>query len=88
MKKIRLDARKMTTQENAHEYIAKKCGFPDYYGKNLNATYDCLTAMADTDIIIKHSESLEQNLGDYGKTLLSVFSDAADNNTGLQVTIE
>ena len=88
MKKIRLDARKMTTQENAHEYIAKKCEFPDYYGKNLDAAYDCLTSMADTYIIIKHAASLEQNLGDYGKTLLSIFSVAAENNPSLQVILK
>lgn len=88
MKRITLNARKMTTRENAHEYLAKKCDFPDYYGRNLDATYDCLTDMADTEIIIKHAETLTENLGDYGNTLLSVFTDAADNNTGLCVIIK
>jgi ribonuclease inhibitor len=85
MKRITLDARKMNTRENAHEYLAKKCGFPDYYGKNLDAAYDCLTSMVDTEITVKHANMLEENLGEYGKTFLSVFSDAAANNTGLQV---
>lgn len=88
MKKITLNARKMNTRENAHEYIAQKCGFPDYYGKNFNAVYDCLTSMADTVITIKHAESLTENLEDYGRTLLCVFSDAAENNAGLQVVIK
>ncbi len=88
MKKITLDARKMDTREKAHEYTAKMCGFPDYYGKNLNAAYDCLTSLADTEITVEHAESLEQKLGEYGKTLLSVFFDAADNNTGLKVIIK
>lgn len=88
MKKITLDARKMNTRENAHEYLAKKCGFPDYYGKNLDAAYDCLTSMADTEITIKYAQSLEENLSEYGKKILSVFSDAADNNSGLHVIVK
>ena len=34
-------------KELVHNYIAEKLGFPDYYGKNLDALYDCLT---DIDI--------------------------------------
>ena len=88
MKKITLDARKMNTRENAHKYLAKKCGFPDYYGKNLDAAYDCLTSVSDTEITVKHSHALEENLGEYGKTFLSLFSDAAEHSTGLQVIIK
>ena len=87
MKKITLDARKMNTRENTHKYLAKKCAFPAYYGKNLNALYDCLTSMADTEITVKYALSLEENLGEYGKIFLSVFSDAAENNSGLQVIV-
>ncbi len=88
MKKITLNAKKMKTREKAHEYMARKCGFPDYYGKNLNATYDCLTSMADTEITIKHAELLTENLEDYGEQLLCVFSDAANSNAGLKVIVE
>ncbi len=88
MKKIALDARKMNTRENAHDYLAKKCAFPTYYGKNLNALYDCLTSMADTEITVKDAQSLEEKLGEYGKTILSVFFDAADNNSGLHVIVK
>lgn len=34
-------------KELIHNYIAQKMDFPDYYGKNLDALYDCLT---DIDI--------------------------------------
>lgn len=78
----------MNTRENAHKYLAKKCGFPDYYGKNLDAAYDYLTSIADTEITIKYALSLEENLGEYGKIFLSVFSDAAENNSGLQVIVK
>lgn len=30
-------------KELIHDYIAENLGFPDYYGKNLDALYDCLT---------------------------------------------
>ena len=30
-----------------HEYLAEKFGFPSYYGKNLDALYDCLTDICE-----------------------------------------
>ena len=32
--------------EEVHDYIAQELQFPDYYGKNFSALYDCLTSRA------------------------------------------
>ena len=42
MKSVILDAKKMLEKENMHEYFAKKFDLPEYYGKNLDALFDCL----------------------------------------------
>ena len=88
MKNIILDARKMNTREKAHDYLAKECGFPDYYGKNLDAMYDCLSECGDTKITVEHADALEKNLGDYGKAFLQVLKDAGENNSKLIVEIK
>lgn len=87
MKKITLDARKMDTRDKAHEYLAKKCDFPDYYGNNLDAAYDLLSTCAETVITVKNAGMLEKNLGDYGKAFLQVIIDAGENNSKLIVEI-
>ena len=31
------------SREEVHSYLKEKFAFPEYYGKNLDALYDCLT---------------------------------------------
>ena len=35
------------TRREIHEYIAEKMAFPEYYGHNLDALYDCLTDISE-----------------------------------------
>ncbi|MBQ1848301.1 MAG: barstar family protein [Clostridia bacterium] len=77
MDAVMLDCRLMTAKKEAHEYIAQKLGFPDYYGKNLDALYDCLTEFCRKKLIVlRFTSALGDNLGKYGDSLLSVFTDA------------
>ena len=50
MNEIILDGRLMV--ENPHEYIKEQLEFPDYYGNNLDALYDCLGEVYNKTIII------------------------------------
>lgn len=74
-----LDARKMTTVKGTHRYLAEALGFPDYYGGNLDALYDCLSDFGNAEIIIKNADALRWNLGCYSRKLQSVFEDAAED---------
>lgn len=40
---ITLDAGRFTCPECAHAYLKEVLEFPEYYGNNLDALYDCLT---------------------------------------------
>ena len=80
MMAVVLDARRMNTRDKAHVYLAAKCGFPAWYGANLDAAYDLLSAAGDMRIILKYPGALEKNLGAYGLQLLEVFALAAQAN--------
>jgi hypothetical protein len=45
MKKIKLDFNKIVSIEDLHRELKEKMGFPDFYGANVNALIDCLSAM-------------------------------------------
>ena len=66
-----LDARKMNEKRSAHEYLRKIFRFPDYYGCNLDALYDCLSEMEPLNLYIIHTD--EAN--DYFPRVQSVFED-------------
>lgn len=47
MKKVTIDTNQLQTMEQIHEYLAKELNFPPYYGKTLDALYDCLTDITE-----------------------------------------
>ena len=69
MRKIILDFDGMETREEVQEYLAEKFEFPDYYGRNLDALYDCLTAelTEETGIILRNRSALLENLADWAR---------------------
>lgn len=77
-----LDCEEMYERQQAHEYIAGVLEFPDYYGKNLDALFDCLTEMGECSISFINLDALCE-LGDYSGALLAVFEEAEQVNEDL-----
>ncbi len=82
-----IDCAEMTDRAAAHDYIAKALEFPDYYGKNLDALFDCLTEMGECSIVFKNLDELEM-LGDYSGALLAVFEEAEQINDELNLVYD
>jgi len=84
MKRIELDFKDLFTPRQIHEYIAEKLDFPDYYGKNLDALYDCLTDICEVmHITIKNYDIL-----DYRENrIINTFLDAAEECGELTVEL-
>lgn len=88
MKKIVLDINKMTSILGAHKYLQKMLGLPDYYGRNLDALYDCLTeSVEQREIVLDRTVTGPKYLGAYGEQLLRVLQDAAEDNEALTITL-
>ena len=58
MKSVILDAKKMVEKEKMHEYFAKKFDLPEYYGKNLDALFDCLCEINESTLIKLKNENV------------------------------
>lgn len=74
-----IDGKKMTDRQAAHEEIARGMQFPAYYGGNLDALYDMLSAF-EGKAVIRNTAALLNFLGSYGLSVLKTFFDAAEKN--------
>ncbi len=80
--RIVLDCRMFFERGEAHDYLAKKLALPGYYGRNLDALYDCLSGVKG-EIVFLHADEID---GGYAKKILRVFEDAKEQYHGLAVT--
>ena len=67
--------------ENPHEYIKEKLDFPDYYGENLDALFDCLTEICNKTIIIKDSSIVDEDI-------IATFKDACEENQYMNLILD
>lgn len=79
--KIILDAGLMGSRKEAHAYLKEAMNFPEYYGNNLDALYDCLTELEDTEVEFLNTDQAEA----YFEKVERVFHKAEERNPGLKV---
>ena len=65
--------------QNGHDYLMEALNLPDYYGKNLDALYDCLTEM-ECEIELINADEVDNDI-------LDTFQDAARENDFLKFEI-
>ena len=84
MKQITLDGNILADAAQVHDYLKEVLNFPEYYGKNLDALYDCLTDLNDTELIITAPEED----GAVFQKILRIFKAADRENDDLKVIME
>ena len=77
MKQIILDGNLLADAAKVHDYLKEMLEFPEYYGKNLDALYDCLTDLENVEITI----TAPDEDGAIFQKVLRVFK-AADRENG------
>lgn len=85
--RVILDCQKLSCRRPAHKYLQEALDFPKYYGKNLDALFDCLTELSDCTVVLRGKEQLAQG-GGCGARILQVLEDAARTNPGLTLETE
>lgn len=88
MKYMILDGNMIQSREHLHEILARELELPDWYGRNLDALYDCLTdRFTDTVISVVNLEQLDSELQQYCARLIRVLRDSAAENPHIHLNI-
>ena len=70
-----------------YDQLSEELALPEWFGRNLDALYDCLTDLHDCQITIYRWEKLAERLGKKSSALRQVLSDAGLENNSLTVCI-
>ena len=79
-----LNGNDITNREQLHDALSEALELPEWYGRSLDALYDCLTDLSVPTTI--HVEHWPQE--DYLQRALTVIQAAADENELIQVRLE
>ena len=79
-----LNGNELTTRAQPHDALSEALELPEWYGRSLDALYDCLTDLSVPTTI--HVEHWPQE--DYLQRALTVIQDAAEENELIQVRLE
>lgn len=82
MKKIVLNFEDISCKEQMHKYLAEEFEFPDYYGGNLDALYECLT-----DITVPTAVNIVKAGDEYSERIINVITAAEEENDNLAVFV-
>ena len=80
MKVVILDGSTAPTKEALHQHLARELHFPGWYGGNLDALFDCLTALSEEVTLTLDKAALTEALGPYAQRVGKVLTRAAEKN--------
>ena len=84
-----IDGAAIETREALHDALKRQLALPEYYGRTLDALYDCLTDLhEETELYVLHGKALEERLGLYVGVLRRMLGDACEENPRLRLVWE
>lgn len=83
MQFVDLELDVMREPEIAHAYLREKMNFPEYYGCNLDALYDCLTEISEDTVVNLIWPPYDSTTFQYN--IARVFMDASIDNLNLHL---
>ena len=84
METVRLDGGRLACREEAMELLGQALELPEWWGRNLDALYDCLTEPR-CRFRLELCDQAAMESTRFGRLLLRVLKDAATENPGLEV---
>lgn len=86
--KIVIDGRTIDSRESLHSYIAETLEFPEWYGNNLDALYDCLSDInEETEIELINRDEFDSTFGKYARAFERVMRDVSMENENIKFII-
>ena len=81
-----IDLSHADTRDSFHDAFVQALSLPDWYGRNLDALHDALTALGEeTCLTLQNWNVPEMNLGNYAKAAQRAIRHAAQRNSNLTV---
>lgn len=88
MKTILINGEKMTSKKNAFLHLKNKLDQASFYGNNLDALWDVLSSINEPmNIVLFNKSFLDENLGEYGNSIIEVFQEAANIKDNIKFKI-
>ena len=88
MRELWVRGKEFDSLVEVHDFLKSQLDFPEHYGKNLSALYDCLTDIGeDTRIVIDWEQVEEDELLDGLERIAEVMQDAQEENEYLEIAI-
>lgn len=89
MTDVLIDGNVTENREILHDAFASQLSLPEWYGRNLDALFDCLTDIhEETCIRIINAEKLKENLGNMYNGLEKMLKRAEKENSSIKVVFE
>ncbi|MEN6320263.1 MAG: barstar family protein [Syntrophaceae bacterium] len=90
MKKVVFDSSHVETITQLHTELARMLDFPDYYGANLDALYDCLSGEIELPLTLiwKNYHMTKTKLGKDADKVLKVMKDFAREDPDFTIKVE
>lgn len=89
MAKLTLDFTGCKYIGELHKVLKETFDFPDYYGENLDALWDCLDYYCDFDleVYVKGLSTIPDELDDYVAKILEIFEDVHADTPNITFTM-
>lgn len=86
MKYVFIGKETVNNISDVYDLFAKGFDFPEYFGRNLDALFDCLTDAHEQELIVLADKAyLTDILGDKANALFDTLYDADENNAYLVI---
>lgn len=80
----RIDCAKIITPQEFHRTLAETLSFPEWYGHNLDALYDCLTELEATHLVLENWDECSP----FAQRFRDTFLDAQEENPDLSIVFQ